>query len=143
MLGGVLGNDGAVSAERISDEPASERSYIWTTAALAAERESGRREESDRAAQASLLIRVARITAGSLITLLGLALIPLPGPGIIVLAAGLSILAIDVPFAQRLLQRVRNRMPQDADGGTSRWAIIAMVGCGAIGVAASTAFFLT
>ncbi len=143
MLGGVFGNDGGVSAERISDEPASERSYIWTKAALEAERESGRREETERATQASLLIRVARITAGSLITLLGLALIPLPGPGIIVLAAGLSILAIDVPFAQRLLQRVRNRMPQDADGGTSRWAIIVMVGCGAIGVAASTAFFLT
>ncbi len=143
MVRSDFGNDGAVSAERISDEPASERSYIWTKAALEAERATGRREESERAAQASLLIRVARISAGSMITLLGLALIPLPGPGLIVLVAGLSILAIDVPFARRLLQQVRDRMPQDADGGTSRWAVLLMIGGALVGVAGSAAFFLT
>lgn len=136
-------HDGVVSAARISDEPESERPHIWTTAAIEAELETGRKEKDERAAQASLLIRVARITAGAMITLLGIGLIPLPGPGLIVLVAGLSILAIDVPFARRLLHKVRDRMPQNAAGGTSRWAILAMVVAALVGVGASATYMLT
>jgi hypothetical protein len=143
-------NDVPVSAERISDEaydPADERAherpYIWTAAAIEAELETGRREESEQAATASLVVRVARITAGSIVALLGLILIPLPGPGFVVLGAGLSILAIDVPFARRLLKAVRARMPQDADGGTPNWLWLAMGGGVAVGLASSAAVLLT
>ncbi len=147
-------NDVMVSAERISDEPyepaderaherTHERPYIWTAAAIEAELETGRREESERAATASLVVRIARITAGSMVALLGLILIPLPGPGFVVLAAGLSILAIDVPFARRLLKAVRARMPQDADGGIPNWLLLAMGGGAAIGLASSAAVLFT
>lgn len=127
----------------MSDEPAPGRPHIWTTAAIEAELETGRKERDERAAQASLLIRVARITAGAMITLLGVALIPLPGPGLIVLVAGLSILAIDVPFARRLLHKVRDRMPHNAAGGTSRWAILAMVVAAVVGLGASATYMLS
>ena len=143
-------NDVTVSAERISDEPyephvegAHERSYIWTAAALEAELETGRREEDERAATASLVVRIARITAGSMVALLGLILIPLPGPGFVVLGAGLSILAVDVPFARRLLMAVRARMPQDADGGTPNWLLLVMGGGVVIGLASSAAVLFT
>ena len=44
----------------------------------------------------------------------------LPGPGLVVLAIGLAILAQDVPFARRLLDRVRARIPSDAEGNISK-----------------------
>lgn len=142
MLLPELGHDGGVGAERLSDEPASEPPYDWLDAALVAEHETGRQEADERTATTSLLIRAVRIGAGAVVVLLGIALVPLPGPGLIVLAGGLSILAIDVPFARRLLQSVRARIPQDADGGTSRWVVIAMVGGVLIGLAGSAAYAL-
>jgi hypothetical protein len=36
------------------------------------------------------------------------------------IAAGLALLASDVPFARKLLERVRERLPADADGKVSR-----------------------
>lgn len=126
-----------MSAERISGQ--SQRPDVWTSAAIEAELETGRREESRTAAEASLLVRAARISAGCVISLLGLVLIPLPGPGLFVLAGGLSILAVDVPFARRLLEKVRARMPQDADGGTPNWLRGVMVGAVALGLASSAA----
>lgn len=131
-----------MSAEPTPGDASSDRTEIWTKAALEAERETGRHEETDLEAQASLLLRVARIGAGSAISILGLILIPLPGPGLVVLAAGLSILAIDVPFARRLLHKVRSRMPQGPDGCTSRWAILVMIGFGLVGLAGSASYLL-
>lgn len=100
-------------------------------AAIEAEFETGRREETVGEAKRHLLVRVARITAGVIVCGLGLALLVLPGPGLVVLAAGLAILAQDVPFARRLLERVRDRLPEDAEGGVSKTFIIV---CSAGGV---------
>ena len=55
--------------------------------------------------------------------LAGLLMPPLPGPGLIPIAAGLVLLATDVPFAHRLLERVRRRLPADADGKVPRRAV--------------------
>lgn len=131
-----------VSAERISDEPE------WRP--LRAVDDAGSEPVSEGEggplgsprAGSSLLVRIARITVGSLVSLLGLVLIPLPGPGLFVLGAGLSILAIDVPPARRLLAKVRARMPQDADGATPKWLLALMGGAAAIGAASSVAFLL-
>jgi hypothetical protein len=49
----------------------------------------------------------------------------------VVLAAGLVLLAQDVPFARRLLQKVQERLPADEDGGVSKTFIVA---CSAGGV---------
>lgn len=88
--------------------------------AIAAELETGRREETVEQAKRHILFRVARVGAGSLVTLAGLMMLVLPGPGLIVIALGLALLAQDVPFARRLLDKVRARIPSDADGNVSK-----------------------
>jgi hypothetical protein len=100
-------------------------------AAIEAEFETGRRESSIEEAKASLLLRATRVTFGSIVTLVGILLLVLPGPGLIVVAAGLTLLAQDVPFARRLLKKVHERLPADAEGGVSKIFIVA---CSAGGV---------
>ncbi|MBI2321202.1 MAG: hypothetical protein HYU88_03705, partial [Chloroflexi bacterium] len=46
----------------------------------------------------------------------GLLLLPLPGPGWLVIAAGFVVLAQDFVWAERTLARIRRRLPQDSDG---------------------------
>jgi hypothetical protein len=115
---------------------------VLADAAVAAEMETGVREDTYAEARSHLLVRLARITAGAVVTLVGLALLVLPGPGMLVVAAGLSILAVDVPFARRLLQQVQDRLPRDSRGGTPRWLLVAgslgLVG----GIAGSLVFAL-
>jgi len=88
--------------------------------AVEAELETGRREESVEEAKRHILFRVARVGAGVLVCLAGIAMLVLPGPGLVVLALGLALLAQDVPFARRLLDKVRARIPSDAEGNVSK-----------------------
>ncbi len=89
-------------------------------AAIEVELETGHREESVEQAKRHLLVRVARVTAGVIVCGVGVALLVLPGPGLVLLAAGLALLAQDVPFARRLLDRVRQRLPEDEAGQVSK-----------------------
>ena len=88
------------------------------------ELEVGRQEETREDAKRNVILRAVRIAAGSIVCLVGLSLIPLPGPGMIVLAAGLAILSRDVPFARRLLVNVRARIPENERGEISRPILI-------------------
>jgi hypothetical protein len=97
-----------------------DRFEAFEEAAIEAELESGRREETVEQAKRHLLFRLGRIIAGSVVCLAGLFLLVFPGPGLVVLAIGLAILAQDVPFARRLLDRVRARIPSDAEGNISK-----------------------
>ncbi|MCD9624124.1 PGPGW domain-containing protein [Rhabdothermincola salaria] len=106
-------------------------------AALAAEMETGRREETRAEAKRSLLRRLGRMTAGSFLCVLGLVLMVLPGPGLLTLAAGLLILSVDVPFAARLLEKVRARLPADADGNVPRHVVVSGVGVSVLALGAS------
>ncbi len=60
---------------------------------------------------ASLTLRQARrvviLVFGTTIVLLGLALIVLPGPGLVVIFLGLGLLAIEFAWAKRLLAHAR------------------------------------
>jgi hypothetical protein len=100
-------------------------------AAIEAEFETGRREETVEEAKRHILVRIARVTSGVVVCGVGIALLVLPGPGLVVIAAGLALLAQDVPFARRLLQRVRDRLPEDEEGGVSKTFIVV---CSAGGV---------
>ena len=51
----------------------------------------------------------------------------LPGPGWLMIALGLGILARDVAWAERALERVRRRLPTDGEGKLSRATIATMV----------------
>ena len=107
-------------------------------AAVQAELETGVREETVEEAKAHLAVRVARIVGGTLLILVGLLGFVLPViPGWILLIVGLGLLAQDVPFARRLLERVRKRMPQDENGKIPRRTIIAMVAMGVLITAVS------
>jgi hypothetical protein len=106
-------------------------------AAIAAEMATGRHEETVEEAKRSLLRRLGRMTAGFFLCGLGLVLLVLPGPGLITLAAGLVILSADVPFAARLLEKVRARIPADEDGNVPRHVIVSGVGISVLAVGAS------
>jgi len=51
--------------------------------------------------------RIVRIVVGFTILLVGLAMIVLPGPAIVVIPAGLAILATEFLWARRLLERMK------------------------------------
>lgn len=110
-------------------------------ALLAAEYETGRREKTEAGAKAHVAIRIARMSIGAVVTVGGLAMMPLPGPGLPVLALGLAILARDVAWADRLLTHVTDRIPTDDDGGISRSALITMVLSGTAGILGSIWWF--
>jgi hypothetical protein len=64
--------------------------------------------------------RIVRIAGGSTLLVAGTAMLVLPGPGILTIAAGLALLEKDVAWARRVTERVRKRVPGKAgaqDGG--------------------------
>jgi hypothetical protein len=104
-----------------------ERFEHLAEAAYRTELASGSAEETIVKARRSLVVRLAIIVGGTFVLLLGLALLALPGPGLVVVALGLGLLASEIPFAARLLERVKRRLPQDEDGKLPRSAIVMMV----------------
>ena len=89
-------------------------------AAIDAEIETGRHEETADEAKRHILVRIGRVGLGVMVLIAGLIMLPFPGPGLLTIAAGLALLASDVPFARRLLVKVRERVPSDSDGNISR-----------------------
>ncbi len=59
--------------------------------------------------------RVAITIAGFAVLLAGLAMLVLPGPGIVVIIAGLAILATEYVWAQRLLKLAKEKANQAKD----------------------------
>ena len=95
-------------------------------AAIEAEFETGYREETREEARRGVVTRLLRMTSGSLVTIIGVIMMPLPGPGLLIVAVGLGILSRDVAWADRLLQIVRKRLPSDSDGRLPRSSIVTM-----------------
>lgn len=56
--------------------------------------------------------KVAVGIIGGLVVLIGILMIPLPGPAFLVIPAGLAILATEFPWAQRLLDRVKAKLKE-------------------------------
>jgi hypothetical protein len=102
------------------------------------------RERKERHAQRGLLIRLAVELAGILLVLFGLLLsLPgVPGPGLVVVAIGLGLLALEWDPAERLLERILDKLEDAKDA--SRPTQIALVAGGvvlAVGAFALTAIF--
>jgi hypothetical protein len=109
-------------------------------AAVEAEMETGQREETVAEAERSLVLRVLRVTLGIVVTAVGISLLVLPGPGLVVIAGGLALMAQDVPFARRWLEKVRERIPEDEDGGIATWVVVLSVTALAVSIAGSVWF---
>jgi uncharacterized protein (TIGR02611 family) len=56
--------------------------------------------------------RIAVFVAGSVVLLAGVAMIVLPGPGLLVIIAGLAILATEFAWAERALDQAKARAAQ-------------------------------
>ncbi|MFQ5521999.1 MAG: PGPGW domain-containing protein [Acidimicrobiia bacterium] len=67
--------------------------------------------------------RTGRVITGFALVAAGVAMLALPGPGLVTIAAGLALLARDLRWADRLRQRLgaaesyRRTSPQDQEGG--------------------------
>jgi uncharacterized protein (TIGR02611 family) len=69
--------------------------------------------------------RIIVIVAGSALLLAGVTMLVLPGPGFLVIAAGLAILASEFDWAERWMHRVRRRAEAAAESaGTSLRAVV-------------------
>jgi tellurite resistance protein TerC len=67
-------------------------------------------EPTTPAPHRSRLRRAAIAVAGATVVLTGIAMIPLPGPAIVVIPAGISILALEFDWAKRLRDKGRQRL---------------------------------
>lgn len=110
-------------------EPPSRRERL-ETAAIEAELATGRREPTIAAAKRSLLVRLVSAVAGVFLVIFGIIMIPLPGPGLLIIIGGLTLLAPDVPFAARLLERLEAKVPTDEQGRYNRRLIAVGVAFG-------------
>lgn len=114
---------GSSDAADAHDESLRER---LADAAVEAELRTGVHEETVAEAKAAIHVRLARMTLGFLVVLVGIVLLPLPGPGWLVIAAGFVVLSRDFAWAERTLAIVRKRIPADSDGRVHprTWAAI-------------------
>ena len=53
--------------------------------------------------------RMLRLIAGVLVIFAGILLLVLPGPGLLVIIAGLALLGVKMKWVDRLIDRIRNR----------------------------------
>ena len=75
----------------------------------------GVKERRERHRERNKVVRAAVVMAGFVVVLVGLAMIPLPGPGLLVIAAGLALLALEFVWAERVLERTIDQMSGATD----------------------------
>jgi uncharacterized protein (TIGR02611 family) len=90
-----------------------ERVELLKEAALQAEYATGRQEASEAQAKRHIAIRVGTIVVGFAVLLAGLAMLVLPGQGILTVIAGLAILSRELPWAERMLEYAKKRAKID------------------------------
>lgn len=94
------------------------------------------RRRKERHQQRGKLYRSVFLAVGVLVILFGLALIPLPGPGWLIVAFGVGILALEFDWAERLLERILVRIEATTDKLSPRQKVALVV----LGVAGVTAW---
>lgn len=110
-------------------------------AAIEAEYATGRREETEEEAKRHILVRLVRMGFGFVLVVAGIVMLPLPGPGWLVIAAGLVVLAEDVAWADRALRMIRRRIPGvPEDGRIPRSTMLVAAMLTAAGIAVSLFF---
>lgn len=66
--------------------------------------------------------RIAVALVGTVLIVIGIALLVLPGPGLAVIVAGLAVLSTEFSWARRRLRWVRNRFMDATQDIRARWA---------------------
>lgn len=111
-------------------------------AAYSAERATGRKERTRQAAKRNIVVRLVLIIVGTLVFLVGLAMLVFPGPGILVSLVGLGILAREFTWADNLMKTLRAKSHVDEIGRLPIWAQIALGLVSMAAVAASLIWFV-
>src|SRR4051794_40569332 len=112
----------------------------FTDAAFEAEYATGDRERTRQGAKRNIVVRLAIIAVGTIITLAGLAALVLPGPGIVLILIGLGILAQEVSWAERLLAYARRKAKLDKVKTQPLWVRVVLWIFTILGITAGVAF---
>ena len=93
-----------------------------------------------RSAVRAVLVRVGVTVAGPLLVLAGLAMLVLPGPGLVVIALGLALLAVEYEWARRVLALLGRGLSRAREAavprrGTRGRRVAGVLGAGAFLVA--------
>ncbi len=116
-------------------DPEGTRRSRFSEAAFSAEYATGDQEQSRVSARRNIVARLAIIALGTVVTLAGLAMFVLPGPGIVVVLVGLGILAQEVSWAERLLTYAKRKAQVDKVKRQPLWVrgVLVAFSVGAIG----------
>lgn len=99
--------------------------YDFRDAAILAEMDVTKHEETVDEAWHHVLVRIGRMAAGFGLLGAGVAMFVLPGPGILAIASGLVILAKDFVWADRALRYMRDKVPgMEEEGPIPRSTLI-------------------
>lgn len=131
----------ALDYDEIEDPAGPQGRPSLREAAIAAEYATGRQEETEEQARRGVIKRLAIIGFGSVVTLGGVLMLALPGPGILTVVAGLAILAQELPWAERLLEYVKKRAKIDELQQQPVWVQVVMWTITITAVVASVVYF--
>ena len=84
---------------------------------------------------------VLTLVAGWAAVMLGVLLVPLPGPGTLVAVAGLRLLVPHHAWAARVYEPTRDRAVRAAAAGVATWPRVALAAVGPVGVLAVAAAY--
>jgi uncharacterized protein (TIGR02611 family) len=103
------------------------------------------REQRHRHLGRSRFYRVPFALLGFTVVLVGLALLVLPGPGLLVIAVGLGMLALEFAWAERVLERTLDRMTETSSRvrrlGRLERAVSALAGVATLGALIAAALY--
>jgi uncharacterized protein (TIGR02611 family) len=103
------------------------------------------REERERHLGRSRFYRVPFALLGFTVVLVGVALLVLPGPGLLVIAVGLGMLALEFAWAERVLERTLERMTETSSRvrrlGRLEKAVSTLAGVATVGALIAAALY--
>jgi uncharacterized protein (TIGR02611 family) len=114
---GDLDGDGHLDAR--------ERLGVLREAAIRAEYDTGRHEDTEAKAKRNVVLRLATIALGFVVLLGGVAMMILPGPGILGIIAGLGILSRELVWAERMLEYAKEKARVDELKEQPKWVQVA------------------
>jgi uncharacterized protein (TIGR02611 family) len=104
----------------------------------------GIKERRERHRERHRLVRIAVVLAGFVVLFAGLAMLVLPGPGLLVTAAALALLALEFVWAERLLARTVDQMNRASDtvkrANRAQQVILGLLGVLVAGAVLTAAF---
>jgi uncharacterized protein (TIGR02611 family) len=102
------------------------------------------RERKETHKRRGRVYRISFAVLGTTLILIGLVLIPLPGPGWLIVAIGVGMLALEFDRAERLLERILEKLENVADVASDAplWQKVIGAGLAALATAAGIAAIL-